>query len=291
MQNNEENYYKKKFKGKVFVIKIGGEVIIEKEKLKKLLLDVKKLYNAGIKLILVHGGGKQFDEISNIFGIKSKKIDGRRITTEKEIEIVKMIYGGSLNIEILSILKNINLSGVRVSGIDGNFIIAEKTKHKGNIDIGFVGKIKKINTKIIEVLLNNGFIPIIPSMTADEDGQILNTNADKIALGIAEKICADKLILFTNVDGVLDKNNKVISVLSGDDITKLKKQEIIKDGMMIKTNIAKQALKNGVKRVHILNGIKEKSLLFEVFKKNGVGTLIVKTEKEKEDYLQFEEEK
>ena len=284
---NEKDFYIEKFSSKTFVIKMGGEVIENEKKLKELLLDLKTLFDLGIKIVLVHGGGNQFDFLSKQLGIKPQKKDGRRITSKEDLKIVKMLYGGTLNLEILSIMREIGLSGIRVSGIDGNLVKAEKRKIK-EIDFGFAGDVLEVNPKIINILLENNFIPIIPPITADQKGQILNTNADTMAMEIAARLKAEKLIFLTNVSGLLDADNKLISTISIEELENLRKKEVIKDGMKVKTLIAQNALEKGVKRVHILNGAAEKSLLLEVFAKEGIGTLIVKNTKEKEDYLKNE---
>ena len=286
---DKKDFYQKKFAQKVFVIKMGGEVIENEAKLKELLLDIKKIFDCGIKVVLVHGGGNQFDFLARQLGINTQKKDGRRITQKEDLKVVKMLYGGTLNLEILSILKSIGLSGIRVSGLDGNLIKAEKRKVK-DIDFGFVGDVLQVNPKIIQVLLENDFIPIVPPITADHTGQVLNTNADTMAMEIAISLKAEKLIMLTNVTGVLDQKQNLISVLSLPEVENLKKQKVITDGMKVKVDIATKALQGGVKRVHILDGTTEKSLLLEIFEEDGIGTLIVKDQTEKERYLQEEVE-
>ena len=278
-----KKFYIDKFQKKVFVIKVGGEVIENEQKLTELLLDIKTLFLSGIKIILVHGGGNQFDFLSRQLGMTPQKKDGRRITSAEDLRIVKMLYGGTLNLEILSILKKIGLSGIRVSGIDGNLIEAEKRK-ASKVDFGFAGDVIKVNSRILELLLENDYIPIIPPITADSEGQILNTNADTMAMEVAGVLKAEKLIFLSNVSGVLDKKGKLMSVLSIEDLEKMRQEKIVKDGMNVKTLIAQNALEKGVKRVHILDGTAEKSLLLEVFSQDGIGTLIVKDSEGKENY-------
>jgi len=283
MTNHQKKYYLTKFINKIFVIKIGGEIIRSKKILENILKDIKNLSDCGVKIILIHGGGTQADELSKKLGHTPKKINGRRITNKEDLEIVKMIYGGSLNLEILSIMQKLSLKGIRVSGLDGQAIVAKKRSKKEN-NYGFVGDIIKINKQILVDLLDKNYLPVISPLAADKNGVILNINADTIATKMAIALKATKLILFTNKDGVYGKKQTLLSTLTKIDIEKLIKTKVVKDGMRVKMENCIYAINNGVKRIHIINGLSRYSLLNEVLTKQGVGTMII-TEQENKVYL------
>lgn len=277
-----KKFYQSKFQGKIFVIKIGGEVIQSKSILKNILKDIQQIFDLGIWVILVHGGGPQVDDLSKKMGHQPVKINGRRVTGKIDLEVIKMLYGGTLNLEILSILKTLGLKGIRVSGMDGELLEVRKRRVK-SIDYGYVGDIKKVHPKILLDLLKHNYLPIISPIAVDAKGTILNINADTIATQIAITLQAEKLILFTNTDGVYEGKN-LISVLTVKQGLELVRQGVIKDGMAVKVKSALDAAKKGVKRVHILNGLSPKSLLHEVLSKEGIGTMIV-TSHESKNYL------
>lgn len=279
MNKSEKKFYLTKFKNKVFIIKIGGEVIASKKILQNILKDIKEIFDFGIKVILVHGGGPQADAISKKMGHKPIKINGRRITTKIDLEIVKMLYGGSMNLEILSTMRKLKMKGIRVSGLDGNLIHA-KIRPKKEIDYGFVGDIAEINPEILHDLLNKGYLPIVSPLAVTTNGVILNINADTIATELAIILKAEKFILFSNTDGIL-KNGKLIRYLNTQKAQILMDEKIIKDGMLVKTENCIKAARNGVKRVHILNGLNPHSLLKEVLTKRGIGTMISSKKEEK----------
>lgn len=282
MTTNQKKFYLSKFGDKIFVLKIGGEVVQSKKILENILKDVKELFNLGIKIILVHGGGPQADLMAKQLGHTPQKINGRRITTEKDLEIVKMLYGGTMNLEILSIMKKLKMHGIRVSGLDGNFLEA-KIRAKKEIDYGFVGDIQKINPQILFDLMIKKYLPIVSPIAVANDGTILNINADTIAIELAIKLKAEKLILFTNTDGVY-KNQKLISVLATNEIKPLISSGIVNGGMTVKLENCLKAIKKGIKRVHIINGLSPHSLLKEILSTKGIGTMITSS-KEKNLYL------
>ncbi len=283
MTNTEKKFYLSKFKGKTFVVKIGGEVIKSKKILTQILADIKELFEFGIKVILVHGGGTQADELSQKLGHTPTKIQGRRVTTSQDLEVCKMLFGGTLNLEIISILKSLGVKGIRVSGLDGG-LMEVKVRETKNVDYGHVGDIENVNIEILETLLNQHNLPVVSPIAATSDGNILNINADTIATELAIAVEAEKLILMTNVDGINDKEGKVSFI----DVKKAKElisEDVITDGMAVKTNNCIAAIESGVRRVHILNGLSEHSLLKETFTKEGIGTMFVSDEEER-TYLQ-----
>ncbi len=282
MTTGFKKYYLSKFKGKTFVLKIGGEVVDSKVILENILKEIKELFDFGIKIILVHGGGVQADVVAEKFGHTPKKINGRRVTTEVDLEIAKMLYGGSLNLEILSILKVLGLPGIRVSGLDGNLFEADM-RSKKKVDYGYVGDIKSVNSKVLFDVMENGYLPIVSPLAVSDDGVILNINADTVAMEIAKSVKAEKLVLFTNTDGV-SNGKKLLSTLTTVEAEDLIATGVIKDGMAVKIESCVKAIDAGIARVHILNGLSPDSLLKEIFSKKGVGTMIVSS-KEKSTYL------
>lgn len=282
MSYAKKKLYLKKFRNKTFVLKIGGEVVSEKEILENILKDIKALVKLGIKIILVHGGGKQADVLARQIGHTPVKINGRRVTKKQDLEIAKMLYGGSLNLEILSIMKKLGIPGIRVSGLDGN-LLEVHIRDKGEFDFGYVGDIDKVNPQILRDLLKKGYIPVVSPIAGTSDGIILNINADTIAAHIAVTLKTAKLILFTNTNG-LYHGKKLISVLTDKEASKVLASGIAKYGMAVKISNAIKAINGGVKRVHIINGLSKHSLLGEVLTKKGIGTMII-SEKEKHVYL------
>ncbi len=289
--------YIRRYKGKTFVIKLGGELIQNTEVIDEITQDISLIYQIGIKIILIHGGGPQATELSKKLGISPKIIGGRRITDEETLEVVKMIFAGKLNHEILTLLRKHGAKSVGLSGIDGDIVVAKRrppvaisndeTGEKNEIDFGHVGDIVSINTELLEILLQQNYIPVISSIADDGMGNILNINADTIASHIAAAVKADKYITMTNVPGLLknpeDPSTK-ISYISVRDIKKLMKEGIIKGGMIPKIKECLYALEQGVSRVHILNGFEKNSLLKEVFTNIGTGTMILRDE-DIEEYI------
>lgn len=282
MTESKKNYYLSKFKNKLFVVKIGGEVVASKTVLETILKDVVELFDDGIKILLVHGGGAQADAISKQLGHSPTKIDGRRVTTQQDLEIAKMLFGGSLNLEILGILKKIGAKGIRVSGADGS-LLNVKLRDKAKFDFGFVGDIVSVDTDILHLLLDKHYLPVISPIATTNDGTIVNINADTVAAELAVAVKAEKLILLTQVDGVSD-GKKHFSQLEVEDAERMIDEKIITGGMIVKVKNALYAVQNGVHRAHILNAFSPHSLLKEVLTKKGVGTMIM-SEKEKSIYL------
>ncbi|MBL4694124.1 acetylglutamate kinase [Candidatus Gracilibacteria bacterium] len=280
--NDHKSFYYSQFKGKVFVIKIGGEVVASKDILENILIDVVELMAHGIHVVFVHGGGSQADDLSKKLGHETTKIDGRRVTGEKDLEVVKMLFGGSLNLDILSILKKLGAKGLRVSGLDGG-LLDVKMREKGEHDFGFVGDVEKVHPKVLVDLMNYGYLPVVSPLGVTDDGTIVNINADTIATEIAISLNASKLILFTTTDGIFNGKD-LIHTLTLKESQKLIDDKIVKDGMLVKLVNCMQAVEAGVQRVHVLNGLHPHSLVAEVCTKSGVGTMII-SGKEKEKYL------
>jgi acetylglutamate kinase len=278
----KKTFYLNKFKGKIFVVKIGGEVIESKKILENILQDVKELVDSGVKIVFVHGGGTQADSVSKRLGFEPKKVDGRRVTRVKDLEVVKMLYGGTLNLEILSILKKLGAKGIRVSGLDGD-LLEVKLRDNEVFDYGYVGDIVSVNANILHILLNEKYLPIVSPIAVTDDGTIINVNADTIAAEIAIKLKAEKLIFFTKADGIMN-GKKIISSITVKELKELMDGKVITDGMIVKAENSIMAAEKGVKRVHILNGLSPHSLLKEVLTTEGVGTMIL-SDSERQIYL------
>ena len=289
--------YIRRYKNKIFLIKLGGELVQIAEILDDISQDLSLLYQIGIKIILIHGGGPQATELSEKLGITQKIVDGRRITDEATLEVTKMVFAGKINHEILTMLKKYGAKSVGLSGIDGDIIIAKRRapvefvdKETGvinNIDFGHVGDITHINTELLEMLLERNYIPVISSIADDGEGNILNINADTVASSIAVAVKADKYITMTNVAGILkdaDDPKSKISYISQKDARKMIENGTIRGGMVPKIKECIKAVENNVKRVHILNGFEKSCLLIEVFTRKGNGTMIL-NEREIEEYI------
>jgi acetylglutamate kinase len=265
----------KKFNGATFVIKYGGSAMTD-EKYKNLFIqDVVLLSFVGVKIILVHGGGENINELLKKLGKQPVFVDGHRVTDRETLDVVEMVLVGKVNKEIV---KNINLQGlsaIGLSGKDGSLIMAKKKKSDKGKDIGFVGEVTSVNTGLLKGLDEHGHIPVIAPVGMDEKGNGYNINADSVAGAVAQALKADKLIYLTDTDGVRI-NGKYVHSLKIKDIAKYVKSGEISGGMLPKTSSAKKAIEAGVKKVHIINGTKEHSMLLEIFTNEGIGTEIVK---------------
>lgn len=290
--------YIRKFKGETFVIKLGGTLIDDPNLLKSVGEDVAALYQVGINIILVHGGGKQATDLSKRLGYTPTIINGRRVTKDQDLEIVKMVFAGKISTEIVSLLRKYGVQAVGLSGIDGDIIHATKrpVQHITNIesgattvvDYGHVGDVQTVNTQLLQVLLAHHYLPVVSSLGADDEGNIYNINADTIAAAIATSVKACKLISLTDCNGVLrdlNDENSLISVVDTQDFEQLVKEGIITKGMHPKLATLLHAVENGVQRAQIINGRTQHALLYEVFTEEGIGTMIV-TPEEKKTYTQ-----
>ena len=276
--------YIKLYKDKIFIIKIGGELLRDISSARKLLKQIATIHQFGIKVILVHGGGPQLTEMIEKSGQASKFNNGRRVTDQSTISLAVMVLNGEVNTKLLAISVELGIPAIGISGIDGGMIVTKKRKKNKDetgalIDYGYVGDISSVNMDILNTQLDAGYIPIISSLTANTDGVILNVNADTIAATIAYELSAEKLILMTSVPGILmDANDKtsLISYINHDSLKKMKSNGKLTDGMLPKADAIGLALDNGVSRVHIISSNSEDSLLTEIFTNHGTGTLIVK---------------
>lgn len=277
--------YIRKFYGKTFVIKYGGAAMVE-EKLKDAFAqDIVLLSFIGIRPVIVHGGGPKINKIMEQMGKKPTFIHGQRVTDKETIDIVEMVLGGLINKEIVSLINSHGGRAIGLSGKDGSLIKAKKkvirkvspeTGVSEIIDLGLVGEVEKVNPGIIISIDKDGFIPVIAPISSGRKNETLNINADYVAGMIAHELKAEKLILLTDVEGIKDKKNKLLSTLDGKKIKSLISNKTISGGMIPKVQACQNALKGGVKKTHIIDGRIPHALLLEVFTEEGIGTEIVK---------------
>ena len=266
--------FMKEFAGATFVIKYGGSAMTDNKFKDVFMQDIALLKYAGVKIIIVHGGGDNITEMAKKLGMKPKFVEGHRVTDEGMLEVVEMVLIGKVNKDIVKSLNGHGLKAIGISGKDANLIIAKKKKY-GKIDIGFVGEVVKINAEVINALDEKGYMPVIAPLGVDEKGNGYNINADLVAGEVAMALKAEKLIYITDTDGV-KLDGKYAATLNDKSIAKYIKNKQITGGMLPKVLSAKKAVESGVNKVHIINGTMEHSLLLEIFTKAGIGTEIVR---------------
>ena len=276
--------YINKFKGTTFIVKIGGNVAEDDKGLNSFCEEVALCAQVGIKVVMIHGGGKQASALSEKLGIEPKIVSGRRVTDDKTLDVVKMTFAGKINTEILSCLRRSGVEAVGISGVDGGVISARRrpptevrdsaTGESQMVDFGHVGDIDSIDVKLLQTLLESDFIPVVASLGADAEGNVLNINADTVASRICEAIGAEKLILVSDVDGILDAEGKLINRVTVPEVHDLIQSGVINGGMVPKAQAILNVLKGDVHSVHIINGTKPSSLLTEIFTNTGCGTMI-----------------
>lgn len=273
--------YIQKLRGKTIVIKYGGNAMVDEGITKTIMQDITLLKYVGVNPVVVHGGGPKISETLDVMNIKSEFYKGLRITNKDAIDVVQMVLAGSINKDIVSQINCLGGKAIGLCGKDGNLILAEKKKNIENVDLGYVGEIKKINSKMIELLAQDEYIPVIAPIGTDSEGQSYNINADTAAGEIAAALKAEKLIFLTDIDGIyLDPKepNSLLSVISIGEIYELMDKGIISGGMIPKVLGCIKALQQGVNRTHILNGTIPHPILLEIFTDKGIGTMVVKEE-------------
>jgi acetylglutamate kinase len=277
--------YIRRFYNKTIVIKYGGSSMEEEGVRRSFALDIVLLKYIGLNPVIVHGGGPQISEMLKKIGKKSQFIEGMRVTDDETMDIVEMVLVGRVNKEIVNLINQQGGRAVGLSGKDGQLIAARKMKVSRSqgadqppemIDIGLVGEVKSVNPGVIEVLMKDNFIPVIAPVGAGEEGQTYNINADLVAGKVASALKAEKLILLTDVEGVLDEKKQLIPTLVSQKAKKLISQKIISSGMIPKVNCCLNALEEGVTKTHIINGTVEHAVLLEIFTDVGIGTQIFK---------------
>lgn len=274
----------REFFGKTMVIKIGGHAMVNDEILEETVKDILLLYYTGIKPVVVHGGGPEISEKMEKLGLKPKFVEGLRVTDKETIEVVQMVLDGKINSKIVSMFIKNGGKAVGLSGKDGLLIVAEKKLLKLKkgmeetmVDLGFVGETKLVNPEILRILLENGFIPVVSPVSADLEGNVYNLNADSVAGDIAAALKAKKLIMLTDVPGILrDVNDKssLISKIKLSELEDLLEKGALKGGMLPKVDAIAKALRGGVEKVHVIDGSRKHAILLELFTKEGIGTLV-----------------
>ena len=278
--------YIRMYKGKIFVIKASGGVFGDPLLTRGLMEQVAILHQVGIRVVLLHGGGPQLTQIQKSLGIEPRIVAGRRITDAKSIEVTSMVLNGLVNTQILGICRELEIAAVGVSGVDAGLVRAHKRPpavvEGESIDYGFVGDIDLVDARVLQQLLDDGLMPVVSPVSADDSGQLLNINADTVASAIGAALKAEKLILCTGAPGILESLEDLRSVVSYTDLNGLKRlrdQGALKDGMLPKAKAIEDAIRGGVHRVHVISYKAQDSILAEVFTNEGTGTLIVEDTK------------
>ncbi len=276
--------YIKRFRGKTVVIKYGGSAMVADDLKQAFARDVVMMKLVGINPVVVHGGGPQIGQLLERIGKKSEFVQGMRVTDRETMNVVEMVLGGAVNKDIVGLINRNGGKAVGLSGKDGGLIRARKMMLKREarddeassetIDIGLVGEGEGIDPKIVALLDNAEFIPVIAPIGVGEDGETYNINADVVAGKLAITLKAEKLVLLTNTSGVLDKQGQLVTGLSIKDVNKLIADGTIHGGMLPKVNYALDAVQSGVKSAHIIDGRVPHAVLLEIFSDQGVGTLI-----------------
>lgn len=280
--------YIQRFAGKTFVVKFSGKVTEDKENLAALAEELALLHQVGIRVCVIHGGGKQLNELAEKLGVVQTVVAGRRVTDDETLELAKMIFRGKINTEILAQFRRRGVHAVGLSGIDGGVITAVKrppkdvlNKETGEtkiVDFGHVGDVVNVDVSLINNLLDSNYLPIISSLGADDDGRIFNINADTIAAEIAVSLGAEKLILLTDVNGIyLDENDEStkISRLTVADAKEMIASGRATGGMIPKLENLISLVNRGVASAHIIGGKNRNAVLAEVFTDEGAGTMII----------------
>lgn len=279
--------YIQRFKGKTFVVKLSGKATEDHDNLESLVEELALLHQVGIRLCVIHGGGKQLSELAERMGVEQTIINGRRVTDDATLDMAKMIFAGKINTDILAALRHRGIEAVGLSGVDGNIVQAVKrppkdvldraTGQHAIVDFGHVGDVVEINVQLLRVLLDHDYLPVVSSLGADEEGNVFNINADTIAAEIAVHLAAEKLIILSDVDGLYLRPGEPetkLSRLSSAEAEALIQDGIATGGMIPKLQSIIELLARGVRSAHIINGSRHSALLSEVFTDEGTGTMI-----------------
>ncbi|MFW1678405.1 acetylglutamate kinase [Pontibacter sp. JAM-7] len=275
--------YIQRFVGKTIVIKYGGNAMIDETLQNSFARDIVMMKLIGLNPIVVHGGGPQIGQLLNDLKIESHFINGMRVTDSKTMDVVEMVLGGAVNKQIVGLINSNGGLAIGLTGKDGQLLRARKLKVKHKtpemeapeiIDIGHVGEVASVNVKVLDMLVNSDIIPVIAPIGVGEDGASYNINADLVAGKVAEVLQAEKLILLTNIAGLMDKDGQVLTGLTTQQVDELIADGTIYGGMLPKIDCALGAVKSGVNSAHIIDGRVEHSCMLEIFTDEGVGTLI-----------------
>jgi acetylglutamate kinase len=271
------------------VIKLGGEIILNRAGLDALAREMALLVSDGTSLVVVHGGGPQADALAARLGHRVRKVAGRRVTDDDALEVAKMVYGGSINLELLAALRRHGARPVGISGVDGGTIIGRRrsptlikdpTGVEQVVDFGHVGDIAEVDTTLIDLLTERGYVPVVASLAADREGNLYNVNADTIAQALAVALQADRLVLVTNVSGIMRDPADSSTLIRRCDVWQLRDlitSGVISGGMLPKAQNCIEAIEAGVRAVQIIDGTGDRSLLLESIADTATGTLITAT--------------
>ncbi len=276
--------YIRMYRGKIFVVKAGGGVFADEDSTRVLIEQLAILHYFGVRVVFVHGGGPQLTELADALGVPTRMVEGRRVTDRQSIDVTAMVLNGTINTAILGICRELNIEAVGVSGVDAGLVHAHRrppvtVQSSGEVvDYGFVGDIDRVDPTVLRKLLDNGLMPVVSPLSADDSGTLLNINADTVAAAIAAALGAEKLILCTGAPGILAALGDPGSLISYTDLSglaRLREAGRIADGMLPKAKAIEAAIRGGVRRVHVVSYSAPEGILGEVFTNEGTGTLIV----------------
>lgn len=274
--------YLRIFKNKVFVLKAGGDAFVSNETTRALLEQIGILHQVGIRVVLVHGGGPQSTALAKRLGLATRLVEGRRVTDAETLEVSTMVLNGEINTRIVAVCRALGIPAIGLSGVDGGLVKATKrppVQVAGEtVDYGFVGDILGLDTSILLKQLDNDLVPIVSPLSADDQGTLLNINADTVAAMIACELKAEKFVMATGAPGILESledPRSLISYIDRGGLRRLRDEGKISGGMLPKATAIERALSGGVPRVHVISYTQPDSLLLEVFTNEGTGTLVV----------------
>ena len=279
--------YTRLYRDQTFVVKLGGEVLADSKVLANVAIQVALLESLSIRVVLVHGGGPQASELSRRMGFEPEIVAGRRVTSPQALEVCKMVYAGQLNVDVLAALRGQSVRAVGLSGIDAGLVTARRrppvtVRDDGGaervVSFGEVGDIEGVDTALLDLLLPQGYVPVVASLAADRDGNVLNVNADTVAEALASAVKAKKLIFLTGAPGVLrdvTDPSSLVAFARPEDLESLLASGALLGGMRPKVEACLRAVAGGVRRTHIIDGRVADALLVEVFTGHGCGTMIV----------------
>jgi len=271
------------YKGKVFVIKTGGGAFRDGAAMRSFMEQVAILHHLGIRVVLVHGGGPQLDQVTKKLGVETRMVQGRRVTDGGAIDVACMVLNGLINTRLLGLCREFGIDAIGVSGVDAGLVKAHKrapvTLASGEVvDYGMVGDIDGVDGTVIARLLDSGFLPVVSPLSCDATGHLLNINADTVAAAIGGAMDAEKLILCTGAPGILERLDDPHSLISYTDVAglrRLREEGAISEGMLPKSSAIEAAIRGGVRRVHVISYAAPDALLAEIFTNEGTGTLVV----------------
>ena len=274
--------YVRLYKGKIFVVKAGGAVFADEAGTRALMEQIAILHHLGIRVVMVHGGGPQLDQMQRLLGIEPRMVRGRRVTDARSIDVTTMVLNGLINTRILATCRELGIDAVGLSGVDAGLVRARRRPPMQvdgeTVDYGFVGDVTGVDVSVLLKQLEAGLMPIVSPLSSDDAGCVLNINADTVAATVGASLGAEKLILCTGAPGILEDASDPSSLVSYTDLEGLDRLQAagsLADGMLPKASAIEGAIRGGVRRVHVISYKVPDSLLAEVFTNEGTGTLIV----------------